>query len=419
MSLDNYPSLEDFIEGRRLMYEKQHQIKNSIKKLRSDDISENVIEDKLLEKELKRSRNIHDESNKSFELDLKMFNNSLNETFGSLNDLIIDGVASDKFMNFHKEKRHDKYNKYSLKINKGCSFENPYLLFRTQISNLDPNTMSYFLYIAISMSCGRNIYSSQAFSTNLFIAKMCGKHMSEYIHEGNFCTKMPLMIFHNILYEDAFKHNDIELNIFGLDNEAYKIEIPKLGFEKYYDHKHTNNSKLRQMSSNIFPIGPISKSIFVDSNEYQFSFSNAEMRMSNRTKFLIIRFVTKLNKDNHELLVLQPNIIEVHMIKNGITIRRFSNIMSLKIMDISLFVVPLLSDATNWRDLKTMIKSGDFDSTGLLSIEESVYDFGIVELKLVTDIPCEKYGVIITPIKFNISYCHSFAGLADIVYAIL
>lgn len=410
MYLDRYPSLEDFLEGRLLMCKKMHKIKDGIKKLQTDAISETIIEEKLLEKELRRSQRIQDEQNKSFELDLKRFNQTSNETFDSFDCSIIDGGISNKLLNFHKESNNGIYSTYSLKINKGITFDNPYLLFKMQLSNLDSDTMSYFLNLAISMTCGKNIYSLHLISTNIFIAKMCDKNITENIHEGSFCTKIPFMLFHNILYEEASKQDDIKISIFGLDYEPHKIEIPLLGFDRYYDSGHKRISKARPMKDQV------SKSIFMDSDEYHTSSSTFSMKILPRTKLLIIRFIAKHNKNNHELLSLQPNITEVHMIKDNTIIRSISNIMFLKIMDITLFIVPLLSDATNWKDLKTMIKSGDFDSTGLSSIEESLYDFGTVTLKLVTDLSCDKYDVIITPIKFNISYCHSFTGLNEIIY---
>jgi hypothetical protein len=408
MYLDRYPSLEDFLEGRRMMCTKMHQIKDNIKQLRSDELSESNVTERLLEKELERSQKIYDTQNDSFEFDLKMFNQLSNESLTGIE-------RSDKLLNFH-EVKNDKQTEYSLKINKGCFFKNPYLLFKMQLSNLDPDTISYFLYIAISMSCGNNIFSLHTISTNIFIANMCDKNISEYIHEGEFCTRIPLMIFHNILYEDAFKYDDIDISIFGLGYESYKIGIPQLGFDGFFEQSQETKIKLIN--------DPISKSVFMDSDEYQFSLSEIKMKISPRTKILIIRFVTKINKDNHELLSLQPNITEMSMIKDDVMVRTFSNILSLKIMGVTLFVVPLLSDATNWRDLKRMIRSDDSDSTGQLSIqssiEESLYDFGTVILKLTTDIPIQhdRYDALITSIKFNISYCNSFTGLTETFYNI-
>jgi hypothetical protein len=318
----------------------------------------------------------------------------------------------------------------SVELKENCNvFGNPYLIISDKISDLDIGALTKLLNLEISLAIGSVHVSSFSVATNILLAYLCDKH----VLEGDIkMTKIPLMIFHNnngdCVSKLALKYHDISVSIrtndFDLNRIVKNFDI-KLEVTKYYYECDDNNDNEIKQSTKInenrmfdqrlptvdqrLPTVEAIDTICISSENNVYSFTNNiyMINLPSLTRFIVFRFIRQT-----EHIHLQPNIINVSLFKKDVMFAEFDNVMTVNLysIDTNFFIVSLY-DSPDMHDIKDIIKSCNIRNC-FCDLKNNFCTFGSIEIKIMTDILCDNYDIVITPISFNIArYLSGMMGL--------
>lgn len=382
-------------------------------RLKSYQLSQDWISEQNLINELKKANDILEKDKEKFEKELLAF------TTGIDYDLVINRSFThmdETTFDFNLE-NYDSVYRVSICIDRICDvISNPCLMINTKLSELDHTTLHELLNLDVDLVIGGQSISKFDLASNILVAKLCAKE----VLETDTCTKIPLMILHNndrdMIKLIALQYHEFRINISDIRKDILKKlgGSLKLAMTLYYwisdGHCHDsfdcfgkfiggNYNDAKKVTHERRKAAQLQSESMIIASE-NFILSEKEISISTFTKFIIFRFIPKNSWNFDDLAILQPRITEVTIIsrKNNISMT-FSNILSMSVSGIELFVMPLTHETSNWNDMKDYVKECKFENT--------TYDFGKIRIKVITDIPYDNYNVVMTPVRFNVCVCLS------------
>lgn len=378
-------------------------------------LSINKISEEELINELVLSREISEKTTRDFEKELLAFSLNVDK------DLVVDRHfmhAAEYTLSFN-----DRTSSKCLCImleELGDVFGNPYLLIKRKLSDMDIDDIYDLLKLQIELCVGGDTISRSSVATHIFISKLCGKE----ICETDDYTKIPLALFHtsdgDFFSIISARYHSRFVIINGMNPETLEEKFGTLSLSFIvYDYVSHQRDKIYEGQSisgnyitNIDDAKQKREAAKLLKAEYMFLTSgdiilnNDEpfyIDISGMTKFIIFRLVPKT-----EQIHLQPLITDVIITTNNNNEIMFSNVMSMDILSIAhdnlfgsikLFVISLTHETTAWKNFKDVVKKCDF--------KECFYYLQKIRVSIVTDIPCENYDVIMSPVRTNFLRCCS------------
>lgn len=389
------------------------------KDLSPEHFSESYTSEQNLIRELKRCNEDLEKDQKDFEEDLLAISLNVDKelvihnSFTHKNEITLDfDIEKISYMDDHE---------LSIVISKyGDVVGNPYLYIKTKLSDLDYDTLCDVLQINIKLFVGKGVHLSHfSLVTNIFIAKLCEKE----IYECDDYTRIPLMIMHNgdegMIKLISSRSDEIKVGISCIHTDLLeKMKGLQLVITRYFyvgplDHptmrdflgkyiggNYTVDEKIRGKRT-YSDMNASKEFMYISSHDIRL-LNDKLIQISHFTKFLLFRFESKPGQNPNDLLIFQPTITDVIMTaitNESETPHTFSNILTMSFMGVTLFIVPLTHEISNWDDIKNCVKECKFETTRFV--------FDCIKVDIVSDIPYDNYNVVMTCISFDIGNYNS------------